>query len=410
MKNTTRFYLIGFLRGLYFYLPLFTVFLTGHDVGMEIVVFSQFFYSFVQFIAEVPTGVLADKLGQRASMIVGYFIEALGLVTVVLFPTAIGACLCYAIGGLAAAFLSGSEEALLFESAKKEKADYGAAYGKFLSNATIGMIVATGLGGFAYAAWGAEIAPALLWATAIALMICAFLSFGFPELRSAADVQKQKGSGMWKSVTQGYEAIKKEDFLRNMTIVMLLIVPGEYFLYNIYQPLFEGVHVEPIWFGLSISLGLAFNAFVMRYMSWFERRFTLPTLIFAVSVIIGMGYFLVSLTSSPWVAVTSVIMMLGFVEVHRPIISDYLNERIASHQRTTVLSLLSFTNRVASAALRIVLALTVAGYSVAASGVVHGVYLMGGAIISYWLLAKCGCAHRIKHPPKIHTPSSVAVG
>jgi predicted MFS family arabinose efflux permease len=148
----------------------------------------------------------------------------------------------------------------------------------------------------------------------------------------------------------------------------------------------------------------------MRYMSWFERRFTLPTLIFFVSAIIGVGYLLVSLTHSPLVAVVSVIVMLGFVEVHRPIISDYLNERIESHQRTTVLSLLSFTNRIATSVLRVVLALTVMGYSVAASGIVHGVYLLGGAVLSYWLLTKCGCAHRIKHPPKIHTPSSVAVG
>ena len=409
MRNTTRFHIIGFLRGLYFYLPLFTVFLVGHNVGMEMVIFSQFFYSFVQFIAEVPTGVLADKFGQRASIIIGYAIEALGIATVVMMPNALGACLCYGIGGLAAAFLSGSEEALLFESAKKEKTEFGSAYGKFLSNATIGMIVATALGGLAYAQWGVAIAPALLWATSAALVTCAILSFGFPDFRTARDIEKAKGSGMWKSVKKGYDTIKNEDFLRNMTVVMLLIVPGEYFLYNIYQPLFERAMVQPIWFGLAISLGLALNAIIVRFISFFEKRLTLPTMILLVSLFIGTGYLLLSITQSPVIAVAAVIGMLGFVEVHRPIISDYLNERIASNQRTTVLSLLSFTNRIASACLRIALALTVAGYGVAGSGIVHAVYLIVGAIISFWLLTKCGCAHRIKNPPKVHAPSHVSV-
>src|SRR3989338_2962853 len=112
MKTLPRFYLIGFLRGLYIYLPIFTLYLVNHGIGLDMVIFSQMFYSVGQFVAEVPTGLLADKFGQRLSVVIGYFIEACGLAVVIFFPTAIGVCVCYALGGLAAAFLSGSEEAL----------------------------------------------------------------------------------------------------------------------------------------------------------------------------------------------------------------------------------------------------------------------------------------------------------
>jgi MFS family permease len=407
MTMMQRFYVTGFLRGLYFYLPLFTVFLVSNAVTMEMVVFSQFFYSFVQFIAEVPTGVLADRIGQRASVILGYALEALGFVVIVLFPSAIGACICYGIGGLAAAFLSGSEEALLYESAKREGVEYGSSFGKVISNSTIGMIVATALGGFAYAYQGIGIAPLLLWLTAAALVVCAVLALGFVDVRTVGDRERAKGSGMWKSVQLGYRAIAQEDFLRNMAIVMLLIVSGEYFLYNIYQPIFEQIMVSPVWFGLSISLGLALNAVITRYMSYVERRFTLPTLILWVSLFIGGAYILLGITQSPIIAVLSVIGALGFVEVHRPIISDYLNERIASHQRTTVLSLLSFMNRVMSAGLRIVLTIAIVTSGVVGASILQGVYLVLGAIVSYWLLTKCGCAHRIKNPPVHHAPSVV---
>ena len=389
------------------YLPVFTVYLTGHGIGLDMVVFSQAFYSILQFIGEVPTGLIADKFGQRLSVVIGYVIEASGIVVVALFPTAIGLCACYAIGGLASAFLSGSEEALFFENAKSDNIAYGPSFAKYLSNQTVGMVVATAFGGIIFALFGAASAQPLLWGTVVALIFCAAFSLTLRDVQKESKTAESQGTKFWDMLRQGIATIRKDDLLRNMMVVMMLIVPGEYFLYNIYQPIFAQARVPAIWFGLSISLGLALNAVIMQLIPAIERRWTLDKIIAAVGVVIGMGFLVLSWSQTPVIAVLAVVGALGLVEVHRPVISDYLNERIESHQRVTVLSTLSFAQRVATTVLRILLALAVLLGGVRLSGYIQGGYLILGAALSYWLLIRCGCAHRVT--PHGTTPPAASI-
>ncbi|MEK9155044.1 MAG: MFS transporter [Patescibacteria group bacterium] len=78
---------IGLLKGLYFYLPIFALYMTGHGVSFAAIVIGQAVYSLAKLVGEVPTGVFADKYGQRISMILGYVLEAVGLVALILSPT-----------------------------------------------------------------------------------------------------------------------------------------------------------------------------------------------------------------------------------------------------------------------------------------------------------------------------------
>ena len=399
MKTLRLFYVIGFLRGLYLYLPIFTVYLTSKSIGLEWVVFAQTFYSVAQFAFEIPTGVFADRFGQRFSMVIGFFIEALGILSVVFLPNVIGLCLCYAIGGLAAAFLSGSEEALFYENAAQDKIAHGPAYGRYLSNQTIGMVAATAFGGFAFALWGVAVSVPLLVGTSLALFVCAFLA-SFVRDVVASDASKQEGSTMSKTLRKAFGTIKRDDLLRTMTIVFTLIISGEYFLYNAYQPIFEETQVPAFWFGLAISFGLALNALVTRHIHRLEKYLTLERILVIISLLMAVGYLVLWISSSAIVSVLAVILVLGFVESYRPIVSDFLNERIESDTRVTVLSGMSFAQRVANAILRVALTFAIAWGGMRAGVLFQGVYLVIGAVISYWLLIRCGCAHRIeKHQP-----------
>lgn len=399
MKTLRLFYVIGFLRGLYLYLPIFTVYLTSKSIGLEWIVFAQTFYSVLQFAMEIPTGLFADRFGQRLSMVIGFFIEALGILSVVFFPNVFGLCLCYAIGGLAAAFLSGSEEALFYENATRDKVAHGPAYGRYLSNQTIGMVAATAFGGLVFAWWGVAASIPLLIGTSVALFLCAFLaSFVCDVVASTAS--KREGSTMGKTLRKAFDTIKREDLLRTMTIVFTLIISGEYFLYNAYQPIFEETQVPAFWFGLAISCGLALNALVTRHIHRLEKYLTLERILVIISLLMAVGYLVLWISSSAIVSILAVILILGFVESYRPIVSDFLNERIESDTRVTVLSGMSFAQRVANAILRVLLTFTIAWGGMRAGVLFQGIYLILGAVLSYWLLIRCGCAHRInKHQP-----------
>lgn len=405
MKTLRIFSFIGFFRGLYFYLPVFTVFLAGNGISLGVIIFAQAFYSLVQFLAEVPTGVLADRFGHRASMVVGYFVEAMGILVVALFPNAIGLSLCYAIGGLSAAFLSGSEEALFFETAKAESVPYGPAYGAFLSNQTVGMVVATAAGGVAFSYLGVNAGTPLLYATAGMLLLCSLLSL---FLRDIHGEKREEVASMRSIFSEGLHLVRSEPLLRTMLAVVMFVVTGEYFLYNIYQPIFEANSVPPVWFGLSISLGLALNAFLVRFVPRLEGRFTLPQIIGGVGFTIAAGYLGLGFVGGPVFSVVLLILILGVMDIHRPVASDYVNERIPSAQRGTVLSLISFAQRVGTLIVRLVLSVAAGYLGAEGSVVVQALYLSAGTLLAVWLLVRCGCAHRVKKPQEAE-PRTVSI-
>lgn len=68
-------------------------------------------------LGEVPTGVLADLLGRRRSMLTGLLLGAVSAFSYVWIDNTLSACLVLALSGLGSTFLSGADTALLYETA-----------------------------------------------------------------------------------------------------------------------------------------------------------------------------------------------------------------------------------------------------------------------------------------------------
>ena len=379
---------------MYLHLPILTLYLLERDVTATMIVFSAMFYSIGQFVFEVPTGYFADRYGQKTSMILGQLIEALGIVFLIVQPNAIGVSLSYLFGGIGQAFLSGSEEALIYENTKEQGLSHSKVYGRFMSATTIGMVVATGLGGFFYAFRGLSIAIPLLIGTFCCILLAAGLIFFLHEARATKEARVD-GSGYWKSVRVGFHFIWQEPLLRTVMFVSMFILTGEWFLYNVYQPLFETAHVPPVWFGLAISLGMIGNAVVMSQVWRLEKYLVLEYLLFGASVLLVAGYALVAFVPTAVWAVVGVILVLTFAETYRPVLSDYLNDRIPTAQRATILSSISFAQRIASTILRLLLTGAIVLWGFEGSVMVQGGYLLAGSLLSLYLLKRCGCTHRI---------------
>jgi MFS family permease len=388
-------YLIGFSRGLYLHLPILTLYLLERSVTPTMIVFSAMFYSVGLFLFEVPTGYFADRYGQKLSMVIGQLLEAAGIVLLITHPTPIGVSLSYLFGGIAYAFLSGSEEALIYENTKEQGQSHSKVYGRFMSATTIGMTVATTFGGFFYALQGLSVSVLLLSGTFFAILLAAFLTLFLSEAKATKEA-RIKGSNYWQIVLEGFHYIWQEPLLRSTMFVSMLIITGEWFLYNVYQPIFESASVPPMWFGLSISLGMIGNAIVMSQIWRIEKWLVLEYILFGSSILLVVGYGLIALVPTALWAVLGVILVLTFAETYRPVLSDYLNDRIPTARRATILSSISFTQRIASTALRLLLTGAIVLWGFEGSVLVQGGYLLIGSFVSLYLLKHCGCTHRIR--------------
>jgi len=395
MRNLRIFTTIGFLKGLYFYIPIFTFFLLAENVSLSAVVISQVFYSLFVFLGEVPTGLFADRFGQKISIIFGYSIEAIGIALVIIFPTTIGLYVAYSMRGLGSSFLSGSEEALLYESVKQSgKNNFQKIYGQFLSNEQMGFIVSTALAGFAYQYLGEQAFVPLIAFTAICILSAGIASL-FLKNFEAKITDAAEGAGMFSLLKQSFSLIRRNDTIFTLTVVGALTIAGEYFIQAVYQPHFEINHVTAFWVGAALSIGTILNVIATRNAYILEKYFTLEKILLMLNITLGATYILMAFLLHPIFLVGLYILMNGLFNLQAPIVSDYVNTHTKSSIRTTVLSGISFVRRFFQVFITWALGVSVGALGIQTSLVLQGVYLIVGISIGYYLLVRCGCTYKV---------------
>jgi len=395
MLNLRIFNAIGFLRGMYFYIPIFTFFLLAEEVSLSAIVISQAVYSLCMFLGEVPTGLLADRYGQKFAIVTGYAVEVFGILLVILFPTALGLYISYGLRGIGGSLLSGSEEALLYESVRTTGLNnFQKVYGRFLSNDQIGFIVSAAGAGLAYAYLGSASYIPLILLTAVCVGGAGALSFFLIDYRSDI-LNPTEGSGMFASLKDSFALIRTNDTILTLTIVGILTLGGEYFMQALYQPHFELNGVSAFWIGAVLSVGTAFSIVTSRYAYLMERYVSLEKIILFINLTLGVCYLLVAVLVHPVFLVGIYVVMNGLFSLQVPIVSDYINARTRSSIRSTVLSGISFVRRFFQMFVTWVLGVTVGVFGIESSLLIQGVYLLIGALLSYYLLVRCGCTYKV---------------
>lgn len=397
MYNLTLFRFQALFRNFYLYMPVQTFFLLSHGIPLEAVVFSTTFYSLFAFLGEVPTGVFADSYGQKISLIFGYTIEGLGLLLVFLFPSVMGLYAGASLQGFAGAFLSGSEEALLYETVQAHKrTDYQKVYAQFLADGQASFMVATALAGVLYQTYGAASWSGLMLGTAISTLLAGVCALFLTDYKGDLPPDlADTGSKALETVREGFKLILKNDTIFTLTLVTLLTVAGEYFLLGVYQPHFEAHNVSAFWIGAVLSLGAFLNIVATRNIHRLENRFRLPTLLLFLNGILGLLYLGLAFFTFPVVLILLYVAMNGLFNLQTPIVSDYINTRTSSRVRATVLSGISFVRRFFQIGFTWVLGSIVGIWGIGTGLATQGVYLLIGAALSYYLLVRCGCAHKV---------------
>lgn len=398
MNTIKLFKVIGFLKGLYFYIPIFTLFLVSKDISISAAVFAQGIYSLTTFLGEVPTGIFADKFGQKTSIIVGYLLEAAGIALVLCVPTTWGLYAAFGLRGFSSSFLSGSEEALLFESVKAERKTekYQKVYASFLSNEQAGFIVAAAVAGLAYGQWSDKAFMPLILLTALAVGVAGILAL-FIKSHNGLVQNQAEGSGMFSILSEGFALIRKNTTIFTLTLVAVLTIGAEYFLQGVYQPYFENNHVPALWIGLVLSLGAVLNMIATRYVYLLEKYLSVEKILLLVNVALGLAYIGLAMIVHPAFLVGVYILMNGLFNLERPVVSDYINSRTPSKIRTTVLSGISFIRRFVQIFLTSLLAWIVGIWGIQASLTIQGIYLLVGISIGYYLLIRCGCTYKVRN-------------
>jgi MFS family permease len=326
-----------FFGSCYFAWPIFYGFATEALTPAQVGVFFSVL-SIIQFAADVPTGVIADKYSRK---LCGIFGTSMALIAPLIiyfghnFPAYLVAAFFYGVGR---AFLSGTLDSLVYDHRNVSQADFRRVAALDISFSQAGTMLSAATGGFLFSAH--QSLPFI--AEALAGITCLGLIFFMQE--TTKDGYARPTASHTRHFVQGLKYLLATRYLR---VIVLLGVVFAVMLRICIQFVNEATMIEhgfqPTTRGLLMAAAgivtiVFLNVFLLKVLRQDRAR------------LLFMGFGAVAAFSLMSINVTAVFLVVYFlwnwlVATQSPFVKPMLQDRLPSSHRSTAMS--GFTTLVA---------------------------------------------------------------
>ncbi|MFI1712561.1 MFS transporter [Streptomyces litmocidini] len=348
VRSVTRsFYAYAVLTNSLFQRGVFVIFLYQRGFSAAQVALLQTLLYLVSGLAELPTGVIADRIGRRAAIVIGQMLTAGCLLGQVAFST-YWVFLALFIGqGVGMACVSGSDTALLYDLLVRRGATAG--YVKIKSRFTMLGTVTSGaaivLGGqLQQISWGVVYVGS---AACLVLAVVVLMS-GVPEIHGADAVDEQEGAEQEEAEGKHGEVTAWRTMLRVATpaLVTLVVVSGlmhatltPYIIFT--QKTLSDQGAGTAWVSVIISAGFVVGGLAPLLSDRADRhigyRIIVPVSLLTLAAALALsGLGLVRVT------IAAFLVLVGIPEITAVIVDNVFNEAVPSRHRASLLSMIAF--------------------------------------------------------------------
>jgi MFS family permease len=337
LDNAKKLAIITFFSNFYFYNHIGTLY--QQTRGLNLLQVSSIWSIIVGtiFLAEVPTGVIADKIGRKWSVVIALFLQALGEYLYFFAKDYVTFVFIAILAGIGYAFLSGANEALVYDSLPEEgrETNMKKSMGLIGSAYQLAFFAAPIFGGLIVSQLVLQKFLTAIFLTAISVTIALLISL---TLKEPQDAYQHSGESPFTIFREGLIEIRNSKRLQWLIAIAVLTSTFSNALISLYQPYFADASVPTFWIGASLSLGGLLAFILQRYAYRIEQKLgKLGFLI--ISVWPGIMYILLAMVSLPALLVPIFILAYASMELRNPLLSSYKNEQVHSKNRATVLSL-----------------------------------------------------------------------
>ncbi|AZR74316.1 hypothetical protein BBF96_13500 [Anoxybacter fermentans] len=349
---------------------------------------------FLTLVFEVPTGVYADKVGRKNSVIIGLFFNILSFLVFVLTNDFKILLLSSLFGALSDAFISGADSALLYESMKY--ANRLEEYDKTISNIHSLCFYASAI---------TAITSSLLYdlnkyfpmyLSIIFLTVAMIISFSFKEPpkeeKKSAEVKldiKTQFVSYFQHIQESFKYVYSN---RDVLYTIFL-----YFIFMLYisnmnylsQPYMQDIGIPVIYFGIIFFVFNIIAANSAKLSHLFKNRFK-DTSFNIIIIQMVICFLLLGLTRN-WYGV--LLLMFGRIATGLtwPLLDSRLNNQIPSKQRATIISLKSFV-----VSLSFVIFDPIIGFLIDCFNIFTTYLILGVSLLSVYIVVKLTGIRRIK--------------
>jgi len=337
LDNAKKLAIITFFSNFYFYNHIGTLY--QQTRGLNLLQVSSIWSIIVGtiFLAEVPTGVIADKIGRKWSVVIALFLQALGEYLYFFAKNYVTFVFIAILAGIGYAFLSGANEALVYDSLPEEdrETNMKKSMGLIGSAYQLAFFAAPIFGGLIVSQLVLEKFLTAIFLTAVSVTIALLISL---TLEEPQDNYQHTQESPFTIFREGLNEIRDSKKLQWLIAIAVLTSTFSNALISLYQPYFADASVPTFWIGASLSLGGLLAFILQKYAYRIEQK--LGRLgFFIISIWPGIMYILLAMASVPALLIPFFIVAYASMELRTPLLSSYKNEQVQSKNRATVLSL-----------------------------------------------------------------------
>ncbi len=306
------------------------------------------------FLFEIPTGVVADTISRRTSIIIGVFLIGIGFVVQASFQSFVFILIAQVIWGLGYTFTSGATQAWITDEIGEDQA--GSAFLHAAQLEQVGALIAIGLSVLFSTIWSMRI-PMLLGGLFF-WILGFYLIIWMPEnafIRKSTSV-KTSMEGFYQTVKAGWKTVRIHPILWRILVIGFffgfysegldrLSVPHLIEKFNL-PDLGEGTMVG--WFGGLSAIGMVLTFFFAGLLRKYLGK-QIPVIqltrflaLFSTGLVISLVIFPIA---NQMLLSFSVLLLIGILRsLIYPLYNAWINQNIPSEIRATIVSLSSLVD------------------------------------------------------------------
>ena len=338
--NIWKFYIQTFLLNFQLWYPIWIIYLQeerGLTLGQVTLVEVPHLLTIV--VLQIPAAAIADRWGRRTTLALGALLSAMGVTLFGLADTYQLILLSYVIWGASYALMSGADSAFLYDSLKAlgREEDYQRIYGGAWAVLSAASLAGTLIGAPVAAATSLPF-PIVLSGGIAALGFLAALTFTEPRHFRDGEPQLAYRQVMRESVRL---ALHRPTVRYAILFFGVLTIGGIAPMF-FFQPFLVRHDIDlsqvGFWQTPTRIMGVVGALIAYRVVSRMgERR-----MFFLLPLAMAGSYVLLAAWDSVYAQVVFPVMNLAAV-MSRPVVTDYLNRRVPTNQRATIISLTNLT-------------------------------------------------------------------
>ena len=331
----------------FLFMPVIVLFWQENGMDAMDVYLLQGLFALSVVLLEVPTGMVADRLGKRASLV-----AAAGLLALSMGVYSVGTGFWWflpaeVLGAVGVSLASGADSALLYDTlaALDRAGDFRRVEGNARAMQLVSLAVFTVLGGFV----GEVSFRATLWLSAVGPLAALVVAWGMVEARPKNGGSDQQPATYGQLIYHSVRFVLRHRLVRWYVLFLAALTGSGMWLLWIYQPYMQHTGLPIFAFGLAFALFNLFAALCSRLAQAFEERLGPRGSLWALGALQVAPPVLMALLMSPM----SFLWILGHQAVRGfsgPVMRDRILRYTYADKRATVLSLGSLAGRLFFAA------------------------------------------------------------